>query len=460
MRLVQRKPGVGYLDTWLWLPKSHVSERQLRSTLTFIGRDEREIEAWKEEEHHYRVPRNFIRPEVLGNLPYQIYDTRFKDFPRVSFRSSVTLDFKEPDKDYQTQGSQALLSTQDGILSLRCGAGKTVVALHTAAQLNTPILILVDDTGLAAQWISEITAFLDVTEDEVGRVWGGKFDWKRRITVATVQTIASHVSAGTLPHEMVQYFGVLLLDEAHVMGAPYFNTAVPPFHGRRWGLSATPSRDDEFDSLLEYTVGPVVYSYLMPELKPTVFFRALKTPINLSDPAVRKEMYAKNNMFHYTMAYGYLATLDARTEKIVKDIKDAVASGRQVLVLSHSRAMVETLGTHFPEGGVTHGGVKADEHWEVVKTKNPVIAIMKRGKQALNKPSLDAIFVCDPFSKPGVLQQTMGRALRGMNGKKDPIIVFFEDVHLKPLVQLCRKLRKTLARWPAHKGGSIPFERV
>jgi len=460
VKLVRRDPGAAYLDSWLWLPKSHVSGVQVRGALSYIGRDDRHIQAWEEEPHHYRVPRNYLQLQALRDLPFPTFDARYTAFPRVRFRSKVTLDAREPSKTYQREGAAALLQAHDGILCLRCGAGKTVVALHAAAQLGVPVLIVVDDKGLAKQWLTEIEQFLDIDMKDVGTIWGGKkFDWRKPITVATVQTLASRIADGTLPAEMTRHFGLVLLDEAHVMGAPYFNTAIPPFHGRRWGLSATPYRDDDFASLLTYTVGPVLYTYLTPDLKPTVYFKRLDTRLDYNQPMVQASTHDTFGKFHYGMAYGHLARAHPeRTNAIVAEVQAAVSAGRQVLVLSHSREMVESLAHRFPNGGVTHGGVGDDEHWRVVRECNPVVAIMKRGKQALNKPSLDTVFICDPFSKPSVLQQTMGRALRAFGDKKEPLIIFFEDKNVSELSALCGKIRRSLSRWPAHKGGRIPFK--
>lgn len=464
MKLVRRDPRVAYLDNWLWLPKSHVSERQVRSVLTYIDRLDRTIQAFETERHHYRVPRNYLSPERLKQVPYPVYDARFTSFPSASLRSSVTLDAKEPGKDYQTQGSAALLASYDGILCLRCGAGKTVVALHTVAQLKQPVLIVVDDKGLAKQWLTEIEQFLGIPSSDVGKLWGGqKFDWQVPIAVATVQTLASRVADGRLPEGMTRHFGVILLDEAHVMGAPYFNTAIPPFHGRRWGLSATPVREDEFDSLLKYTIGGVVYTYLMPSLKPTIFFKRLETRLDYNNPEVWAGTHDKFGKFHFGKTYGYMArSCPERTAKIVLEIQEALDMGRQILILSHSRDMVEILGTHFPGGGVTHGGVKEDEHWRVVQECNPVISIMKRGKQALNKPNLDTLFIIEPFSKAGVLQQTMGRVLRDFAeiDKHPPVVVVFEDRHVEGMTPLCGKLRRLLTDWPENRGGRITYKNI
>jgi superfamily II DNA or RNA helicase len=461
MRFARRDPGIGYLDNWLWIPKTHMSQLQVTNTFSYVSPKMEVIDAWVGEPHHFRVPRSYVSSAALGSMPFPIYDARFKNFPTVDIRSNVTLDSKEPSKTYQRDGSAALLAAYDGILCLRCGAGKTVVALHTAAQLKVPILVLVTNKGLARQWMDEITQFLNIPTEEIGRIGGdgSPFDWERPITVGMVQTITSRVAAGTLPPEMTRHFGVVICDEAHLMGAPYFNTAVPPFHGRRWGLSATPTRDDGFDSLLRYTVGGVVYSYLIPDLKPTVFFRRLPTrpDFNKRDVVDRTHDVSKN--LHFGMLYSYFATdCPDRTDQIVKEVQGAVADGRQVLVLTHSRAMCELLGSMIPGAGVCHGGVKEDDRIRHIRECNPVIAIMQLGKEALNKPSLDTLFVCEPFTKKGALQQTMGRVLRSFSGKKSPIVVFFEDVYIRPLLLMCNKLRQSLVRWPSFKGGSIPFK--
>lgn len=461
MKFIRREPGVGYLDSWLWLPKTHVSELQIHAALSYVTARERDaIAAWREEPHHYRVPRNYMMAPTLAHLPYPVFDSRFTDFPTVDLRSKVILDSREPGKTYQRDGCAALLRCDDGILCLRCGAGKTVVALHAAAQVKQPVLVAVTDKGLARQWMEEITQFLGVPEDEIGRVGGdgGSFDWEHPITVALVQTLASRVAERTLPPEMTRHFGVIIADEAHLMGAPYFNTAIPPFHGRRWGLSATPTREDGFDSLLKYTLGNVVYSYLTPDLKPMVYFKRLATKPNFAKRDVFEATHDIGKNLHFGKLFSYFSSVDSRTDAIAADIQTAMNEGRQILVLTHSRGMCDALATRFPQAGVCHADVKEKERIRRIRECNPVIAIMQLGKQALNKPKLDTLFVCEPFTKKGALQQTMGRVLRSFVGKKTPVVVFFEDVYIRPLSLMCNKLRMALSRWPTHKGGAIPFK--
>jgi len=457
---VKREEGVGYLDTHLWIPKSAVRGEHISALLTYMKPDETTIQAWEETPHHYKVPRNFMRHETLPRLPYPVYDTRWSSFPTYKFKSSVILDLKEPDKNYQKGGSAALINTFDGILCLRCGGGKSYTALHAASQLNQPILVVVNDKSLACQWEESIQAGLGLRSDDIGRVGGdgGRFDWKKPVTVALIQTLALRASENKLPPEMVRHFGVVLVDECQIAGAPFLNQGIPPFHGRRWGLSATPTREDGFDSLLTYTIGPVVYRYLTPNLIPDVVFRKLDTTLNIENAEHVRATHDRTGTFHHGMTYKWFAQeCTARTDIIVKDINDAIKTDRQVLVLSHSRDMVELLGERIPGAGVCHGGVSEEDRFRRIHECNPVVAVMQVGKQALDKPSLDTLFLCDPFTKRGVLQQTMGRILRSFRGKKKPVVVFYEDRYIGPLRGMAERVRRTLRNWPTEMGGRIPY---
>lgn len=457
MKLVIRDPRFGYLDRWLWLPKREVSEAQIASSLSYKQGD-KVIKAWRETPYHFLVPRNFWPAEGFASFRFPVIDSRFKDFPRVDIHSRVVPDRQRPDLTYQRDSVRALQSTYDGILCLRCGGGKSPTGLHAAAALKTPILIVVDEKALQKQWQKEILQFLDLPNKTVGMVGDGKFDWKHDVTVASVQTLASYVRRGQLPPAMTRWFGVILLDEVHVMGAPYFNSAIPEFHGRRWGLSATPQRDDPFDSLLRYTCGRVVFTYLMPETRPNVYFCRLPTVVPSS---AKKQVADSFGKFHFRRAYSYLATLPSRLKLIANEIRLAVKKGRKPLILTHSVKMCDLLYAELkddmPSLGMVYGKIQGKKRLEIIKNSMPLIAIMRIGEKALDKPELDTLFVCEPYTKPKIIQQTFGRLLRLLEGKPSPVVIIFEDVHIDQINGLCGSMRRELARWPEDQGGAIGF---
>lgn len=461
MKLVVRRPRVAYLDSHLWLPKTHISPMQLTASLCYEVVNKDPIIAWKEERDHYVVPRNFLLPGQIQTLKYPVYDARLRSFPYVSIKSKVTLDRQSPDKTIQRDASAALLRSHDGILCLRCGAGKTVVGIHSSTLLHVPVLVMVDNLGLAEQWLEEVLDLTDLKEDDVGFIGAGKFNWEKPFTIAVFNSLASKATKELIPPEMVQHFGLVMPDETHIVGAPWVNRAIPPFHGRRWGLSATPHRNDQYDSLLRYTMGEVVYTYLEPEQIPKVYFKRMRTIVDMKDPVVAEAVNDKTGEFHHMKLYSHFATIDSRTKKIVSEVKQAVANGRQVLVISQSRKFVELLGELLPGAGVCHGGItNRKERQRRIRECNPVVVIAKLGKQALNKPQLDTLFVCEPFSDMNVLQQLMGRILRLYQAKQLPVVVFYDDVLVEPLRRMNMKIRRLLSRWPKNMGGRIPFTNV
>lgn len=459
--ILRRDPRKAYYNNVLWMPKTHVSEMQLRSSLTYeLTGDKDPYEAWNREAEHYLVPRNYLPNSILQSLPFPVVDARIKSFPSVHFKSNVVLDFKNPGEHYQRDGVTALLAVDNGILCLRCGAGKSVCGIHAIHCTHVPGLIIVNEKGLAEQWVEEILAFTDLRRDDIGFIGEGKFSWQKKLAVGLGPTIAARVRDGRLPRELIEHFGVTLADEAHTTAGPaFYHLAMTPFHGRRWGLTATPRRNDAFDSLLRYTMGEVVYSHLMPEITPLIYFRRLPTRLNLRDQAVFDAVTDITGEVHLQKLYGYLATRNDRCSVIIQEAKTALKQKRQVLLLSQSRAMVERLGDAFPGSGVIHGDVTKDR-LKLLRERNPVIAIAKLARQALNKPELDTLLVCEPFSDPGVLQQLLGRIQRPHPTKQRAMAVFYDDIYVQDIHKICMKIRALFNRWPENQGGRLAWKAV
>lgn len=460
MDLIRKDPAQAYYSNALYLPKLYFAKSQIDAALTYDrGPGKDPYVAYEEDIHHYIVPRNFIAPTNFHAFPFPVVDTRIKKFPHVRFQSKAKLDLKSNGETYQRDGVAALLAANHGVLTLRCGAGKTICAIHAVSNLEVPALVLVNDLGLAEQWIRAIVQFTDLSRDDVGFIGAGRFDWKKKITVAAVQTLAARVRERTLPRDLIEWFGVVVADEAHNTAGPaFYHLALTPFHGRRWGLSATPYRTDAFRTLLQYTLGEVVYRYLMPELIPLVYFRQLSTQIDEKNPLVFDAITDVNEEVHLQRIYGYLATVEARTLTIVREAKAVIQQGRQLLLLSQSRPMLERLSQEFPDAGVIHGQVKMKHRQDLILDKNPVIAISKLGRQALDKPVLDTLMVCEPYSDAGVLQQLIGRIQRPEPNKKQPVAVFYDDVNIEPMHKICRKIRKLFNAWPEDQGGRLRWQ--
>ena len=167
---------------------------------------------------------------------------------KVPEYAPVRRELREYQRDAVAKFREALLDVGRGQLVLATGLGKTVVMAELVADLYRDglircnrILVLADKRELIKQLV---TAFWNqlpkwvpthvLSGDEEPTFWDG-------ITFATVQSIASRT-------DKLPSFGLVLVDEAHHIGAPTFRQAIDavaaPMLG---GVTATPWRGDDID---------------------------------------------------------------------------------------------------------------------------------------------------------------------------------------------------------------------
>lgn len=174
-------------------------------------------------------------------------------------------------REYQARALHAMVKrTNDpskgfsGILCLEPGAGKTVIGLMLVAELRLRTIILVHSGPLLKQWLKRIDKFLP--RAKVAVIQGSKrpkpgeeYD----VCIGMIQTVMKEKVTPAWMAE--QGFGLCLVDECHHIAARKFSEALAKCSTRRvFGLSATPTRSDKTDHLLEYLLGPMAFT-LTPE---------------------------------------------------------------------------------------------------------------------------------------------------------------------------------------------------
>jgi Type III restriction enzyme, res subunit len=340
MQLLVRKPDLGYLDGNLWVPKQFINVEGTKRALTYEFFDRQQVTIltlYRETEHHLLLPREFWRPEEYA---FPVIDCRPKRYPRVDIRSKVQLDHRFENgkliptgETTQQDAMNALLSSRGGVLQLRCGGGKTVVALDFAARRGVPLLIILDTTELMRQWKEEIAEYLDVP-DGVGLIQGESFDWKKPVVIATYHTLAN--KAATLSEEVRRWFGTIVWDEAHHIAAPTFARTADLFYGLRLGLTATPDRDDGYHVIYNFHLGPVIYKNLKQELRPRVCFVWTGMGLDATDPLVQAAARDRNGELHIGKIASFLGAWPQRIDFVLDQVRQAIANDRKVLVLSKS----------------------------------------------------------------------------------------------------------------------------
>ena len=444
LTFVRKDPDKAYIGESLWLPKSKVRTESLKTALEFtvsgMGGTERHV-MWGETTHHIVCPREFLRAKDYKSYGFPFVDMRPK-FQRVDFTCHV-----KPRNTEQEKALAALMENDSGVLNLGCGKGKTKLSLLKIAQRKVPTLVIVPNGGIMSQWEEAILGDKErgiapslEFEGEMGMIKGPVFNWAAPITLALVSTLWMRIEAGTVPAQMYSYFGLIIYDEVHQIGAPKFSLTARPFVGDKIGLTATVEREDGLDPIYLYHIGEPFYSDLEQELIPRIYFQ--QTPVVLD-----YEKAKAGDMMNVSLLRTMLGRNYSGNVYRYHQIRDAVDAGRKVLCLSHSVDQLKLFNAMFPGGGLIIGSTPQDKRMQVLRESKICFAIASLGSTGIDDSSLDTLFWLTPFRSKNALQQSMGRIQRAKVGKKQPVMVVFEDWSTPTLRKLCMTLKATLRKW-------------
>ena len=313
-------------------------------------------------------------------------------------------------------GSKAFEETGGGVLSLPCGFGKTTVALALSAQLKVRTMIVVHKEFLANQWVDKIKEFCPGAT--IGRVQGDTFDIEKDFVIAMIQTMSQR----EFDKKAFDSIGLLVVDEAHHIGAPAFSQFMFKVCPRyTLGLTATPERKDGLTRLLYWFLGPEFFKVERVNQGTTKV-----TTLNYTDQAF-KESPPVTRFGQLNMAgmINIVTELEARNDLIVQTAEDALADGRRVLVLSDRREHCFYLQNRLGSNAKLYvGGMKEKDLEESAKSPI-VVATFQLAHEGLDIPALDTVILATPKSD---IKQSIGRIMRETAGKlNDPLIFDIAD---------------------------------
>lgn len=438
-----KEPDKAYVSNHLWLPKSRIRVAQVQSALDFqvSGKEGQELlRLWSDGAHHIVCPREFLPPSQYHQYKFPFVDLR-PEFKTVDFEDCVV-----PRNEEQEKAWKALAANDNGILNLGCGKGKTKLALKKIAQKRTPTLVIVPDGGIYSQWEQAIHGGSATTvglrfNGMTGNVRQGAFEWENcHVVLALISTLALKIRDGKVPEEFFRYFGLIIYDEVHRLGAPVFSLCASPFYGDRIGLTATVQREDGLDPIYRYHLGEPFYSDLSLDLVPRIYFWRTPAKPDLKQAKV-------NGVTNISVLRTVLGRDTVGNVYRYWAIQEALQEGRKILCLSHSKDQLRLFHAMFPGSGLIIGAVPKEERLDILRAHQVTFAIAKLGSEGADDEQLDTLFWLTPFRSRISLQQSMGRILRPLPGKKTPVMIVFEDAACPPLRKLCHTLRANLRLW-------------
>ena len=353
--------------------------------------------------------------EGLVSIPMGREDLIPSDYEVVDKR--VVNEIEHPDFKFDLRPSQKAVydEVQDNsIINAWVSWGKTFTGLAIAGKLGQKTLVVTHTTNLRNQWEKEVKKCFGYT---AGRIGSGMFNIDAPIVCGNIQTLYRRMD------EIKKEFGTLILDEMHHVSSPTFTRIVDEMPCRyKIGLTGTLERKDGRHVVFRDYFGnnvmkPPKENYLTPKVD------ILKSEIRFLDGSYTPWAERIN---HLTMDAEYVhgvAMIAARY----------AAEGHKVLVVSDRVKFLKNCAALVGDSAVSITGdmdfAERERTMQKIKNEKKILfgtqAIFSEG---ISINELSCLVLGTPVNNDPLLTQLIGRIIRKIDGKKQPVVV---DIHLK-----------------------------
>lgn len=362
----------------------------------------------------------------VGNqlhVPRQTMHVGHHDYRVIKDKQVIDCDFEPVNDEQQPLANKSVTLLQNGVshvFEAPTGWGKSVVGAYIACQVGQPTMIVVTKTDLMDSWRDALINVLGIPAKLIGTVQQDTCDWKgKRFVIGMVHSL---IIPDRYPAEMYTYFGLMILDEVHVMAADCFVNCCWMFPAKlRLGFSATPDRSDGKWRMVEGHVGNVLVRGTMVPMTPKVL-------VKKTGWKIPKHVYhAPGRMMGVSKA---MSTDTQRNSIIVDFVLSAFNKDRRPLVMADTIDHLDRLFQMFTSAGISGenigyyvGGMSKIE-LKITKSKPIVLATYAMCSTGTNVPHWDCMVMATPRSN---IKQSIGRVLRYVEHKRQPVILDLLD---------------------------------
>ena len=340
----------------------------------------------------------------------------------IKFKGSLRKEQEPIVKLYE----EAAKTNGGGLISLKCGGGKTVLSLWIISLLKVKTIVVVHKDFLMTQWRDRILEFLP--EAKIGKIQQNTIDIENKdIVLAMVQSL----SMKEYESEVFSSFGLAVFDECHHLGAEVFHKSMAKVASKYMlGLSATPNRKDGLRKVFEWYIGPMVYSTTE---KNTDYIET-----RVYEYYNDNESYCKNELLYngkqcMPRMINNLCECKDRSSFIHELVKEEYIKGRKILILSDRRGYLDNtkkwLNENLKEScaGLYVGGMKPNELRDS-QEKDIILGTFSMASEGMDIPKLNTIVLASPKSD---VVQSVGRILREKADvrKFHPLVIDIKDTH-------------------------------
>ena len=367
--------------------------------------------------------------------------------PRLDFCSSIKL------RNYQEDLLNGMMETPQGIGVAPCGSGKTETALELIARTGQPTLWITHTRDLVKQSMDRAISRLQLIGDQVGVIMAKTFKVGTHITFATVQTLSKRDLS-----VIIDKFGCIVVDECHHCFKDYtksrmFESVISQFPAYyRYGITASEHRSDGLIETMYSIMGKKLYGVTQERvnkqgnvLVPKVYF--VETGFVYEVPENKNGKMQKLNV---QQLIGEMREDTSRNDLLLDCLRHqkpgdfVFALGDSLDHLSMFRDAVNKLET---PAAFIHGKTPKKEREQVMNDVRQgkytfLFATYSLAKEGLDIPLLNTLVLLTPKKDKAITQQSIGRIMRPLEGKKQPVVYDFWDNKVRQCQQWARERAK------------------
>jgi superfamily II DNA or RNA helicase len=334
--------------------------------------------------------------------------------------------------------ANVVTAEQSGLVVAGTGFGKTAIGCHLAYLIQRKTLVVVTKEDIYLQWLEAARNFLGLEDHEIGEIRGDKCEViGTKFVIAMIQSLTKE---DKYPDWIVDGFGLVLFDEVHRVAAEQFSRAAVMFPARfRFGLSATPERQDGKELLIYAHIGPVRAQAAIQLMVPKVLVfrsawecpRVLRYDPDTGQQRVVRLPHAPGKTTHVEKM---LAADPVRNHMVVELVKQAYDKGRKIVVFStlhdHLKSMQRIAREAFKIPGREMGlyvgaSTKIERERRDREMGRPILwTTYNMMGEGTDLPWLDTCVFAMPRSK---IKQPLGRIRREYPDKNQPVAMDIVD---------------------------------
>ncbi|TQV95588.1 hypothetical protein V2A60_000771 [Cordyceps javanica] len=399
-----------------------------------------------------------IRDEMVGAVAQRCFALHYPVLEEYDFRN----DHANPNLEIELRPGTQIRSYQEkslckmfgngrarsGIIVLPCGAGKTLVGVTAACTIRKGVIVLATSNMSAVQWREEFIKWSNIKPEDVV-VFSSETKSVVTSTTGIVITTYSMVtntrnraiqSAEMMRFLQNQEWGLMLLDEVHVVPAQMFRRVIGSIKAHsKLGLTATLLREDGKIEDLNFLIGPKLYEANWMELSQQGFIAKVQcAEVWCAMPPEFYEQYLKGAPRTRSIL---CAMNPIKFQTCQYLIKYHESRGDKIIVFSDNVYALEAYAKKLMKPFL-HGGTSNAERQEILNYfKNAsecgTLFLSKIGDTSLDLPEATCLIqISAQYGSRRQEAQRLGRVLRATRRNEEGFNAFFYSLVSKGTAEM------------------------